>query len=354
MPGNVKRYSSTAGKPPGTLIFVGDKRTDHVDIAVMDYDAAGVREHKIEKPEDCRGFLNDSTVTWVNIVGLDDTATLERIGRVFGLHPLVMEDVVHTGQRPKIEDHGEYIFFLFKLLRPASTGNAISVEQVSLIVGKNYVLSFKEVAGDIFGMIRDRIRDGLGRIRETGPDYLAYALLDAVVDHYFLVLEDVGDQIEVLQERVFSETGTEVLRDLHRLKSAAVFLRKNIWPLREVVGELERSESPLINDATAPYLRSVYEHTVQAIDMLEALRDMLSGALEIYLSTSGNRMNEIMKVLTLIATIFIPLTFVAGIYGMNFEYMPELKWRCGYLVVWLIMIAIGVGMWFFFKRRKWL
>jgi len=350
----VKKHSSTAGKPPGTLIFVGDKQTDHVEIGVMDYDADGVREHPIEKPEDCRGFLNDSTVTWINIVGLDDTETLGRVGNVFGLHPLVMEDVVHTGQRPKIKDHGDYIFILFKLLRPAAAGSAISVEQVSLIVGKNYVLSFKEVSGDIFGMVRDRIRDGLGRIREAGPDYLAYALLDAVVDHYFLVLEDVGDQIEALQERVFSEIGADVLRDLHRLKSAAVFLRKNIWPLREVAGELERSESLLINDSTSPYLRNVYEHIVQAIDVLEALRDMLSGALEIYLSTSGNRMNEIMKVLTLIATIFIPLTFVAGIYGMNFEHMPELKWRCGYLLVWLVMIGMSAGMWLFFKRRKWL
>ncbi|MFC1462857.1 magnesium/cobalt transporter CorA [Verrucomicrobiota bacterium] len=350
----MKKHSGKAGLPPGTLSYVGEAPEEQATIMLMDYDKDGVREKELSDVEECRAYLDKEGVTWINVVGLHDEKTLTGIGDLFGLHPLVLEDIAHTGQRPKTEDHGDHIFVIFKILRPAPKDGVIAVEQVSMVIGRHYVLSFKERKGDMFGAIRDRIRDGRGRIRGEGTDYLAYALLDAVVDHYFVVLEDMGDRIEALQEKVLSDPDPKILRMLHRMRSRAVLARKSIWPLREAVNELANSESDLMVKTTAPYLKDVHEHVIQAIDILESLRDMLSAAFDIHLATASNRMNEIMKVLTLIATIFIPLTFIAGIYGMNFEYMPELKWRCGYLGAWLVMIIIGLGLWSFFKRQKWL
>ena len=348
-----RKQTRKAGLPPGTLVHVGERRVEDIAISVIDYDAADVHEYDVTNPEDCRAYLKKDTVTWVNLTGLHDMGVLQRFGDVFSIHPLVLEDIVNTNQRPKIEDHGECIFMVFKMLYRGDHNGQIVSEQVSLILGPNYVLSFQEVEGDVFGLIRDRIRTGKGRIRTMGSDYLAYSLLDAVVDNYFVVLEDVSEKIEQLQEVVLARPGPETLHQIHGLKRNMIFMRKNLWPLRELVSGLEKSESELIADALSPYLRDVYEHTIQVIDTVESLRDMLSGALEIYMTAVSNRMNEVMKVLTVIATIFIPLTFIAGIYGMNFENMPELKWRFGYAAVWLIMIVAGAAMAVCFKKKNW-
>ena len=352
MPRLMKRHSQNSGLPPGTLLYLGDKQGG-TTITVIDYDKNDVRERAIEAPEECRQYVDKSTVTWINVIGLHDTETLQKVGDVFAIHPLAMEDVVSSGQRPKMEDHGEYILLTLKMLYRQQKTGAVVAEQVSIILGRDYVLTFQEVEGDVFDVIRTRIRTAKGRIRGMGCDYLAYALLDAIVDNYFIVLEDVGDRIEDLQDQVIKEADPETLQVIHRLKGEMIFMRKNLWPLRELVGGLEKSESPLVGDSLAPYLRDVYEHTVQVIDTVESQRDMLAGTLDIYMTTVSNRMNEVMKVLTVIATIFIPLTFIAGVYGMNFETMPELKCPWGYAAVWTVMILVGLGMVAYFKSKKW-
>jgi magnesium transporter len=227
-------------------------------------------------------------------------------------------------------------------------------DQLSLVFGKNFVVSFQEKPGDMFDPVRERLRQGKGRLRKMGADYLAYALLDAVVDHYFVVLENLGERVEALEEELVVDPSQETLHKIHALKREMIFLRKSVWPLREVVAKLERAESELIKDSTEIFFRDVYDHTIQVIDNIETFREILAGMLETYLSSVSNRMNQVMKVLTIIATIFIPLTFLAGVYGMNFEHMPELKWRFGYFLVWGVMIALGVGMAVAFRRRKWL
>lgn len=350
----LKRHSQKRGLPPGTLMYLGEQRVEKTTIKVIDYDSTDVREHASVTPETCRPFRDSKTVTWIDVVGLHDTDVLKKIGAAFDLHPLTLEDIVSTGQRPTMEDQGGSLFLVLKMLYRRPADNEIVAEQVSLILADNYVLSFQEIEGDVFDSIRDRIQRGKGRIRGMGCDYLAYALLDAIVDNYFVVLENLGDEVERLQETVLEQPEPETLADIHRLKRDMVFLRKNLWPLRELVNGLEKSESSLISPDLRPYLRDVYEHTIQVIDTMESLRDMLTGALDIYMTTVSNRMNEVMKVLTVIATIFIPLTFIAGIYGMNFEVMPELHWRYGYAAVWGIMLLVGVSMVLFFRRRNWL
>jgi len=279
---------------------------------------------------------------------------IEKIGKHFSIHPLILEDILHTGQRPKMEDFEDYIFLVVKMFYYDEKDDEIKMEQVSLLLGSNFVISFQEREGDIFDPIRERIRNHKGRIRMMKADYLGYALLDTIVDNYFIILEKVGENIENMEEELVTRPTPETLQTIHNLKRELIVLRKSIWPLREVVNSLERGESPLINEATGVYLRDVYDHTIQVIDTIETFRDMVSGMLDIYLSSISNKMNEVMKVLTIIATIFIPLTFVAGIYGMNFEFMPELKWHWGYFAALLVMVAVAVIMVFYFRRKRWL
>jgi magnesium transporter len=278
---------------------------------------------------------------------------IEKIGEQFGLHPLVLEDILHTGQRPKMDEFDDYISIITRMLSYNEETNQVESEQFSLILGPNYVISFQERVGDIFNAVRERLRQKKGRLRTRGPDYLAYALIDAIVDHYFFVIEKIGEEIEFLEEELIVDPGPETLQTIHNLKRELIFLRKSVWPLREMISGLERGESPLIQDRTTIFLRDVYDHTIQIIDTIETYRDMVSGMLDVYLSSVSNRMNEVMKVLTVIATLFIPLTFIAGIYGMNFKFMPELEWHWGYPLVWAIMIVIGVLMLFYFKKNRW-
>ena len=349
-----KKSSKKAGLPPGTLVHIGEKRTEEVRITLMDYDEHHVEEKSDPSVDQCRPFKAGLTVTWVNVTGIHDIAVIEAFGKAFDIHPLVLEDVVHTGQRPKMEDMGEYLYIVLKMLSHADGQHIFEAEQLSLIVGSNFVISFQEREGDVFQSIRDRIHKGKGRIRKSGSDYLAYALMDAIVDNYFIILENMGEKIEILQESVLSDPDPSNLRVIQDARREMAFLRRSIWPLREAVSGLQRTESPLIEEAVAPYLRDVYDHTIQVIETIEALRDAVSSTLDIYLSSLSNKMNEVMKVLTIIATIFIPLTFIAGVYGMNFKFMPELEWHWGYPVVGLVMLILGVLMLLGFKRKKWL
>ena len=349
-----KKSSKKAGLPPGTLVHIGEIRTEDVHITLMDYDEHHVDERSGLSPEMCKPFKASPTVTWINVSGIHDIGVIEAFGTAFEIHPLVLEDVVHTGQRPKLEDMGNYLYIVLKMLSHTEGQSTFEAEQLSLIVGSNFVISFQECEGDVFQSIRDRIHKGKGRIRKAKSDYLAYALMDAIVDNYFLILENMGEKIEILQESVLSEPDPENLREIQEMRREMAFLRRSIWPLREAVSALQRTESPLMGETVAPYLRDVYDHTIQVMETIETLRDAISSTLDIYLSSLSNRMNEVMKVLTIIATIFIPLTFIAGIYGMNFKFMPELEWHWGYPAVCLLMLILGVLMLLGFRRKKWL
>ncbi len=349
-----KKRSSKAGLPPGTLVHVGEKKVETVRITFIDYDEQSFEEKQVTKIEECLKLKNTPTVSWINIDGIHDIELIEKLGKGFDLHPLILEDILSTGQRPKFEDYEKYIFIVLKMLSFSEEDQSIETEQVSLILGPNYVLSFQERIGDVFENIRDRIRNAKGRIRKMGPDYLAYSLIDALVDNYFVILERLGEKIESMEEEVIGDPTEKTVQQIHSLKRQMIALRKSIWPLRELIGGIQKSESSLINETTDIYMRDVYDHTIQIIDTIESFRDMVSGLLDIYLSSLSNKMNAVMKVLTIIATLFIPLTFVAGIYGMNFEYMPELKLKWAYGAVWLVMITIAVIMLFYFRRKKWL
>jgi magnesium transporter len=353
MPKLIKKTSKKAGLPPGTLVHIGEKKMDKPRITIIDYDEAQFQEIEALTVEDCFPLKDKPTVTWINVDGIHQVEILEKLGDCFGLHPLVLEDILNTGQRPKVEDFGDYIYIVLKMFY-SDENDEIAEEQLSLILGLSFVISFQEREGDVFNPIRERIRKGIGRVRKMGADYLAYASLDSVVDNYFVVLEKLGEKIEFLEEELVADPTTETLHIIHALKRDMIFLRKSVWPLREIISGLERGESALIQESTLIYLRDVYDHTIQVIDTVETFRDMVSGMLDIYLSSVSNRMNEVMKVLTIIATIFIPLTLIAGIYGMNFQYMPELGWRWGYPMVWLVMLAIGALMLVYFRRKGWL
>jgi magnesium transporter len=303
--------------------------------------------------EECLSLRDTETTTWVNVDGVHDADKVNRLCEHYGIHPLVIEDIVNTAQRPRFEDYGDYVYLLVRMLRRDAAGSLRS-EQVSLLLGPHWVLSFQEEPGDVFEPVRQRIRTAKGRVRKSGPDYLAYALLDAVVDHYFAVFEPYGDSIEAIEQRLTEDPSPKLLNTIHGLKRELIGVRRAVWPLREALSNLSRSETSLVKKQTGMFLRDVYEHTVQVIDTVETFRDAVSGLLDLYLSSVSNRMNEVMKVLTIIATIFIPLTFIAGIYGMNFQFMPELAWRWGYFGALGAMAAVTVGMIVYFKRKRWL
>jgi magnesium transporter len=350
----IKRSKKSAGLPPGSLVHIGEKKTEKVKITLIDYDENNFFEKEPETIEECFRYKDKKSVTWINIDGLHDVGLVEKIGQQFNLHPLVLEDILNTGQRPKTEDLDDYFFVVLKMLTYNEKEKMIESEQVSLVFSKNFVISFQEKPGDVFESIRNRIRNGKGRIRKMKADYLSYVLIDAIVDNYFSILEKIGDRVEDLEEELLQDPSTETMQRIHSLKREMLFLRKSVWPFREAINGLVRSESKIIQKTTMVYLKDVYDHTIQVIDTAETFRDMISGMLDVYLSTVSNKMNEVMKVLTIFAAIFIPLTFVAGVYGMNFQNMPELGWNLGYPMALMIMLLVGLVMLFYFKRKKWL
>lgn len=348
------KKSSKIGLAPGHLIFLGDAKSEDVCIQLMDYSANQLNVKEVKDIKDLETCLSQETVSWIDISGLHDTHIIEETGKIFNIHSLTLEDILNTDQRPKVDFYDEYIYLVVKMLSYNEKENGIEYEQVSFILGKSYVISFQENKGDIFDPVRVRITSGKGRIRSSGADYLLYSLLDVIVDNYFLIMEKFGETIELYEEKLAERPDAKWLNEVYHLKREILFLRRSVWPIREVVTKLERDENPLLNEKTVIYLRDVYDHSIQVIESIEIYRDMLSGLLDLYLSSVSNRMNEVMKILTIIATIFIPLTFVVGIYGMNFENMPELKWKYGYYIIMAFMLVLGAGMFIAFKRRKWL
>jgi magnesium transporter len=347
--------SKKTGLPPGTMVYTGDQPPRPVTMNVIDYDEQNLTEKTDESVESCFAFKETSTRTWINVDGVNDISIVEKIGQHFELHPLALEDIVHIGQRPKMEEYDSYIYVVLKMLRLDAANGAVDVEQLSMVLMSRCIITFQEKEGDVFDQVRQRIRSGKGRIRKMGCDYLAYALIDAIVDHYFVILEALGEKIEQLEEKILYAADKQTLPNLHHTRHQLSLLRKSVWPLREMVGVLERSESPLFKKATRPFLRDLYDHTIQIVDTIESFREVVSGMLDLNLSMVSTRMNEVMKVLTVIATIFIPLGFVAGVFGMNFDNMPELAWPWAYPIgFWAVIVSMVVAMTLYFKLKKWL
>ncbi len=353
MPGTKKKRSAKTGLPPGALIHIGERHAEKAKITLCEYDESHFEEREIHTLEGAPAAPGREGRHLDPHRRPPGNPLLEQMGSVFGLHPLILEDILNTEQRPKSEDHGDYLYIVLKLFHEDAGGGLIP-EQVSIVLGPNWLISLQEKEGKLLDPVRERLRNEKGRLRKAGADYLAHALLDAIVDSYFVILDKFGEKIETLEEALIGRPSPETLRAIQALKREMILLRKSVWPLREMIGSLGRSDSPLIREPSVIYFRDVYDHAVQVIDTIETYRDMLSGMLDIYLSSISNRMNEIMKVLTIIATVFMPLTFLAGVYGMNFKYMPELEWRWGYFALWGVMIVIAVFMLIYFRRKKWL
>jgi magnesium transporter len=348
------KRSRKAGLPPGTPMHIGERKSETTHLMLLHYNEQGAVEKELKTADELAAMRDVPGVCWINVTGLHDVEHLSQFMDIFGLHPLVLEDILNTDQRPKLEDYGDYIYIVLKRLGSGSHAAEINTEQVSLILGKNLVISFLESDRNLFSGVKDRILNDHGRMRKYGADYLLYTLMDTIVDNYFAIFEDLGDRIESLQENIISKPTSASLQTLHTLKHQLLLLRKSVWPLREVVSGLQRGESPLVKRETWVYLRDVYDHTIQVIDTIETYRDMLSSMLDIYLSSLNIRLNEVMKVLTIIATIFMPLSFIVGIYGMNFHNMPELDWRWGYPLLLILMTVLAGGMLFLFRRKKWI
>lgn len=350
----VRPLAKAPGSHPGSLIYVGAHAEGGFSVHYMDYDQDHLTEAEVDTVDACFEMFDTPTVTWVDVVGLAAVDQIRTLGEHLDIHPLVLEDVLHTRQRPKVEEYPNHLFVVLRMLQWDQGETSLRDEQVSLVIGENYVISFQERPGDVFGPVRERLRSGRGNIRTRGPDYMAYALMDAVVDHYFGILERIGDEVEKLEDVALTAPDTSVTRHLHHLKRQTALARKSVWPLREVLAAIYRGEHPLVSEGTRLFVRDVHDHAVQIIDTLETLRDVAAGVRDLHMSAVSNRMNEIMKVLTIMASLFIPLSFLAGVYGMNFDVMPELHYRWGYPALLVLMLAVTIGMLTYFRRKGWL
>ena len=342
------------GLPPGSVVFMGEEKTEPVRFSVLDYTAERLDETEISSAEAVLPYRDSPTSTWINVTGVHDENTIRTIGEHFGIHPLIQEDIAHTGQRPKLETYDDHVYVVSKMLYHNEEDQHLRAEQVSFVLGGNYLLSFQEDAGDVFDPVRERLRKGRGRIRGAGTDYLTYALLDVIVDHYFVILEELGSRTEEIEDEVLEDPQSETQERINNLRRDLIFMRRMTWPVRELLSQLERLDSPLWSEETRPFVRDTYDHAVQVLDLVESLRDVVGGLTDLYMTSLSNRMNEIMKVLTIIGTIFIPLTFIAGIYGMNFEYMPELTVWYGYPIAMAVMAGIAAVLLLYFRRKEWI
>lgn len=340
------------GSPPGTLFYNGEERNEPVKITLIEFNETEYFEDEYYDIEDCISHVKPNMVKWINVGGIHKPDLVEQIGKIYNIHPLTLEDIVHIDQRPKFEDYEHYVIAMMKMI---SYSTQVDSEQLAVILLDNTVISFQEPhGGDAFDIIRNRLRTAKGRVRKLGADYLAYALMDAVVDCYFTCIEKIGDKVEDIEEDIINASDKKSLLELYHLKREMIYLRKQVWPLRDMINNMIRSETQLINPSTDIYLRDLSDHVTRIIDTVETYRDLLSGIMDIYLSTNANKMNEVMKVLTIMSSIFIPVTFIVGVYGMNFENMPELKSQNGYYVVWGIMLSVIGGLLFYFKKKKWM
>jgi len=341
------------GLAPGTLLYMGKKHHIPLNVEIFHYDSESYERQASASIDDCIPCKTKMGVTWLNVNGLSDLASIQKIGNFYQLHPLLLEDLVNTGQRPKLDEYENCIFVVIKMLSYPEEGDIVT-EHLSFVLGDNYVLSFQENEGDFFDSVRDRIETKKGRVRNSGADYLLMVLMDTLIDHYFLVIETLGEKVETLENSLIENPSEDLVFEIQHLKKEALTIRRAIYPLREVVNQVEKSELKFIQKETLHYFRDLYDHTIQIIESIELYRDMLFGLTDLYMSGLSNKMNSVMKVLTIISTIFIPLTFIVGVYGMNFKNMPELTFHNGYYVVLGVMFLIFVLMILYFKKRKWL
>jgi len=346
--------SGKAGLPAGTLVHLGERKTERAAITLIEYAADSLKETHFDSLAACQACAPTQPKLWLNVHGLHEPAVLQEIGKRFQLHPLVLEDILNTDQRPKVDDYGDYLFLVARFFAYDAASLTVTTEQVSFVIGTNYVLSFQERPTGNFDPVRDWLRTDKGRIRQLGTDYLAYALLDAVVDRYFTVLEQIGDRTEQLEDDLLAKPDAAQLQTLHQIKRETLTMRRSIWPLREVVNTLLRNDNRFFAPETQLYLRDIYDHTVHLIESLEAIRDLIAGMLDIYLSSISNRVNQEVRALTVFALIFMPATLISGIFGMNFETMPLLDDPSGFLFAIGLMIGVAVTLGLIFWRRRWI
>jgi magnesium transporter len=348
-----EQVRQTIGQAPGTLIYTGKKTEGKVSIEIFSYDANNIEEKSSNNLADCSDIICNNRINWVNIDGLHNVDLINEIGDQFKLHPLLLEDVLNVEQRPKCEEFENYLFFTIKMFHQTQD-QGISYEHVSFALGKNTVISFQERPEDLFDLLRDRLRKSFGKIRNKHTDYLFYRFIDTIVDNYYFVLDSFAEKIEQLEDEVMENPSTKTLQKLQGIRKELIYLRRSVYPLRESINSLMKSESPLMRKETEKYFADVYDHTIHVIESLDTYRELLGGIMDLYMNSVSNKMNEIMKVLTIMSTIFIPLTFIAGIYGMNFENIPELGFEWGYPAVWILMLVIAIIMLLLFKKKKWI
>lgn len=349
------RQSKKTGLPPGTLVHIGEKITENPLFYWVSYNAEDIRELSPDKLSDLPVYdKSDKTITWLDLVGINHLETVEKIGEIYGLHPLVMEDIVNTEQRPKFEEFSGYTFFTLKKATYGKSPDNVSLNQVSIVFGHNFVLTFREEESEVFSGIKKRLLSGVGRVRNKKSDFLVYYIIDSIVDGYFDIIETIADEIETVEERMMKDTNGKSIYVLQRLKRNLSYMLKSLYPLREALSKLEKRDNPFIEEDTLPYFRDVYDHSIHIIESIESQRDILSGVMDVYLTSLNNRMNSIMKVLTVIATIFMPLSFFASVYGMNFRYFPEIQWKYGYLYFWIMIILVVLLMFYYFRKKKWM
>lgn len=356
---NFRRFSErekvqeTVGQAPGTLIYTGSKNQAKVNVEIFSYNETDIDVKASESFEFVENVYQADRINWINVSGLHNVQLIDKIGKKFELHPLMLEDVLHVDQRPKTEDFGEYLFFTIKMFHKNKLKET-EFEHISFVLGKNLIICFQENPEDIFDLIRERLKTSFGKIRHKKADYLFYRFIDTIIDHYFVVLDQIAEKIEDLEDEVMDKPSTKTLQKLQMVRKELIYLRRSIFPIRESINTILRSETKLMSKETERYFTDVYDHTIQVIESMETYRDLLSGIMDLYMNTASNRMNEIMKVLTIMSTIFIPMTFIAGIYGMNFDHMPELHYKWSYPIAWIIMIGVAVFMLIYFRKKKWL
>jgi len=354
MSDSVTSISEKYGMSPGSLVHVGNVPEAATRMSIIDYSKTNIEEQGIKSVNEILPYIDKDTVTWLNVEGLKDVEPIESIGSILNIHPLVLEDILNTHQRPKFEEYDHYLYIVLKKLSLENEKFLVGYEQISILVLDNFVVTFTEKPDDLFQPLKQRLKNSKGRLRNMGSDYLTYAILDTIVDRKFVLLDALDESIESIEDELLTSPASETLAIIQLLKRELIYIRKSIAPLRELLAAILRSDTMLIDERTNIYFRDVYDHALRITESTESYRDVLSGLLDIYMSSVSNKMNEVMKVLTVFASIFIPLTFIAGIYGMNFEYMPELKWKWAYPVLWILFITIPVVLLIYFKKKKWL
>ncbi len=349
------RSADKSGLPPGSLIHIGEKHAAECSISIVQYSTDRLIKHDIRTIGALRQLQNKALITWVNVDGLSDTSVIEEIGQELNIHPLVLEDILSTHQRPKLEEYEHYLYLVIKGISVDRQSHFhLRYEQISILLLANYVVTFKEKADDTFKPIYTHLQNGKGRLRQFGSDYLAYVILDTIVDEYFVVEDSLDEIIDTLEDNLLLNANTSILQDVQQLRRELITMKRSISPLRDLLAIIQRTDTALLQEKTLRYYGDVYDHVLRVTDSLDSYRERIAAMQDIYLSSMSNKMNETMKILTIFASIFIPLTFITGIYGMNFEYMPELKWHWGYPFLWVLFIFISVGLLIVFRRKKWL